>query len=106
MMTGCIIKTKIHSSCEIEDFVETRLCKLWVILQTRVLRVVFLIKDIGRRLPSELQCSDQVQQGGVSQPVHGNYKSRFGGRQNLTAVEGNASVYQVYPASRITGDPR
>ena len=31
---------KIHSSCEIEDFVETHLCKLCVILRTRVLRVV------------------------------------------------------------------
>ena len=35
-----IIKIKIHSSCEIEDFVETHLCKLCVILQSRVLRVV------------------------------------------------------------------
>ena len=25
---------------------------------------------------------------------------------NLTAVEGNASVYQVYPVSRITGERR
>ena len=31
---------KIHSSCEIEDFVETHLCKLCVILRSRVLRVV------------------------------------------------------------------
>ena len=29
----CIIKLKIHSSCEIEDFVETHLCKLCVILR-------------------------------------------------------------------------
>ena len=36
----CIIKIKIHSSCEIEDFVETHLCKLCVILRSRVLRVV------------------------------------------------------------------
>ena len=35
-----IIKIKIHSSCEIEDFVETHLCKLCVILRSRVLRVV------------------------------------------------------------------
>ena len=28
-----IIKIKIHSSCEIEDFVETHLCKLCVILR-------------------------------------------------------------------------
>ena len=35
-----IEKIKIHSSCEIEDFVETHLCKLCVILRSRVLRVV------------------------------------------------------------------
>ena len=36
-----IIKIKIHSSgCEIEYFVETHLCKLCVILRSRVLRVV------------------------------------------------------------------
>ena len=28
------------------------------------------------------------------------------GGQNLTAVEGNASVYEVYPVSRITGEER
>ena len=35
-----LMKIKIHSSCEIEDFVETHICKLCVILQSRVLRVV------------------------------------------------------------------
>ena len=36
-----IIKIKIHSSCEIECIVETHLCKLCVILRSRVLlRVV------------------------------------------------------------------
>ena len=34
------IKIIIHSSCEIEDFVETHICKLCVILRSRVLRVV------------------------------------------------------------------
>ena len=38
--TIIIIKIKIHSSCEIEDFVETHLCKLCVILRSRALRVV------------------------------------------------------------------
>ena len=67
-----------------------------------------LIKDIGRRLPLELQpCSlYQGQQGDVSQSMRGNYTTRFRGGQNLTAVEGNASVYQVYPVSRITGEGR
>ena len=64
------------------------------------------IKDIGRRLPLQLQCSYQGQQGDISQSVRGNYKTRFWGRQNLTAVEGNASVYQVNPVSRITGEGR
>ena len=58
---------KIHSSCEIEDFVETHLCKLCVIPRSRALRVV--IKDIGRRLPLQLQCSYQGQQGDFSQSV-------------------------------------
>ena len=35
-----ITKLKLHSSCEIEDFVETHLCKLCVILKSRVLLVV------------------------------------------------------------------
>ena len=35
-----IIKNETHSSCEIEDFVETHLCKLCVILRSLVLRVV------------------------------------------------------------------
>ena len=34
------IKIKIHSSCEIEYFVEIHLCKLCAILRSRVLRVV------------------------------------------------------------------
>ena len=40
--------------------------------------VCVLIKDIGRRLPLELQSSlSQGQQGDVSQSVRGNYKARF-----------------------------
>ena len=35
-----IVKIKIHCNCEIEYFVETHLCKLCVILRSRVLRVV------------------------------------------------------------------
>ena len=41
-------------------------------------------------------------EGDVGQSVRGNYKTRFRGGQNLTAVEGNASAYQVYPLSRTT----
>ena len=65
------------------------------------------MKDIGRRLPLEQQCSlYQGQQGDVSQSVRGNYKTRFCRGQHLTAVEGKASVYQVYPVSRTTGEGR
>ena len=74
-----IIEIKTHSSCEIEDFVETRICKLCVILRSRVFCVCVLIKDIGRRLPLELQqCSlYQGQQDDVSQCVRGNDKTLF-----------------------------
>ena len=66
------------------------------------------MKDIGRRLPLELQCCSlyQGQQGDVDLSVRGNYKTSFCGGQNMTAVEGNASVYQVYAVSRITGGER
>ena len=41
ILSSYIIKTKIHSSCEVEYYyVETHLCKLCVILRSRVLRVV------------------------------------------------------------------
>ena len=36
----------------------------------------------------------------------GNQKRLFRGGQNLAAVEGNASIHQVYPLSRITGEAR
>ena len=66
---------KIHSSCEVKYFVETHICKLCVILRLRVLRVVCpLVKDIGRRLPLQLKCSYQGQQGDVSHSVRGNFK--------------------------------
>ena len=39
--------------------------------------------------------------GGATQPVRGSYKSFKG--TNLTVVEGNASVYRVYPVYSVTG---
>ena len=39
---------EIHSSCEVEDFVETHICKLCVILRSRVLRALCVpINDVG-----------------------------------------------------------
>ena len=35
--------------------------------------------------------------------MRGNYITHLWGGQNLTAVEGNTSVHQVNPVSRITG---
>ena len=73
-----ILKIRIHSRCEIEYFVETHLCKLCVILRSRVLRFVcVLIKDMGRRLHLQLQSSYQGQRSDVRQSVRGNYKTRF-----------------------------
>ena len=65
---------KIHSSCEIEDFVETHLCKLCVTMYSdrAYYGLCVLIKDIGRRLPLQPQCSYQGQQGDVRQSVRGN----------------------------------
>ena len=70
----------------------------------RVKGRVSVSKDIGRRLPLQPRCSYQGQQGDASQYVRGNYKTRFLGEQNMTAVEGNVFVYQVNPESRITGE--
>ena len=36
--------------------------------------------------------------------MRGNYETRSCGGQNLTAVEGNASVYQLNPVSRVSGE--
>ena len=73
-----IIKIKIHSSCEIEGFVETHLRKLCLILRSRVLRVV--CPHQGQRSATPVgttECSYQGQQGDVSPSVRGNYKTRF-----------------------------
>ena len=59
---------KIHSSCEIEDFVETHLCKLCVILRSRALRVAIVAKILctkylrnGRLLcPTMITSDDDV----------------------------------------------
>ena len=45
-----------------------------------------LAEGIGRRLPLQVQCSYQCQQGGVSQSVRGNYKTRVWEGQNLTGT--------------------
>ena len=88
----------MHSSCEIEDFVETHLCKLCVIPRSRpLLGVYILFKDLGRRLPLELQCSlYQGQQGDIDQSVRGNYETRFRGGHSLTAVECTSLLDYVY----------
>ena len=54
-----------------------------------------LIKDIGRRLPLQLQCSYQGQQDDFSQSARGNYKTRFWGGQNLTAVKGKGGLVLI-----------
>ena len=62
-----IMRIKKHFSCEIEYFVETRPCKL--VCDTPIARITggvsCLRRHIGRRLPLQLQCSYQGQQGDV-----------------------------------------
>ena len=60
-------------------YVETHLWKLCVILRSRLFGLCVLIKGIGWRLPLQLQCSYQGQQGDASQSVRGNYKTRLWG---------------------------
>ena len=52
----------------------TYICKLCVILQSRVLWVVcpHKLRISGRRLPMQLQCGNQGQQGDFSHSVRGN----------------------------------
>ena len=73
----------------------------WFFDRAHYYELCVLIKDIGQRLPLQLQCSYQGQHDDLSQSVRGNYKSRFWGGQNLTAVKGNVSFYQVNLVSRI-----
>ena len=93
------VKIMIHSSCEVEDFFETHFCKLCVILRSRVLLgLCVLIKDVGRRPPSELQCSlYQGQQGDVSR-VYVNQRSVF-----LVVIEQKkkGSAYTLTPSNNI-----
>ena len=80
----------LHQAVEIEEFLETHdyascvWCSDCAYYCVRV-----LVKDIGRRLPLELQCRlYQGQQGDVKQPVHGNCRrTRFWKGQNLVAVK-------------------
>ena len=61
---------KIHSSCEIEDFSSKLIFASCVYYSDRAYYgLCVLIKDIGRRLPLQLQCSYQGQQGDVSHSV-------------------------------------
>ena len=84
---------KIHSSCEIDSFVETHLWELCGYTDRAIYGLRVLIKNFGRWLPLELQCSYQGQQGGVSRCVGGNYKTHVDGDKIWQlCVEGNASV--------------
>ena len=94
--TWNITKVKVHPSCEIEDFSSSKLILASCVWypDRAYYWVCVLMKGIGRRLPLQLQRSlYHGQQGDVSQSVRGNYKTRFRSGQNLTAAEGNSSVY-------------
>ena len=87
-----IITKEKHSSCEIVGYISSKLIFASCVWYSNRANhgLCVLIKDIGRRLPLQLQCSHQGQRSGARQSVRGNYKNRFWGWQNLTAMEGNA----------------
>ena len=69
-----IIKIKLHSVRS------NILSNVQAVCDTPIARItgcVSSFKDIGRRLPLQLQCSYQGQQGGVRQSVRGKYYTRF-----------------------------
>ena len=73
----------MQSRYEMEDFVEPHICKLCLILRSRVLRGVCPQQGYckGWRLPLELQCKlynlFRGHQGDVSQYGCGSYNTRF-----------------------------
>ena len=72
-----IVKKKIRSSCEIEHLSKPIFASCVWYFDRAYYGLCVLIKDIGRRLPLQLQCSYQSQQREVRQSVRGNYKTRF-----------------------------
>ena len=53
------MKIKIHSSCDVEDFVETHFCKLSVILRSLVLRGVclYIAAPLYKRAHAYITCN-------------------------------------------------
>ena len=74
-----ILKLKMHSTCELEEFVELIFGSCVCYSYRAYYWVCVLVKNIGRRLSLEPQCSllYQGQQGDVHQSVRGNDKTRF-----------------------------
>ena len=68
---------KIHSSCEIDILSKLIFASCVRYSDRAYYGLCVLIEDIGRRLPLQLQCSYQGQQGDVRQSVRGSYKARF-----------------------------
>ena len=77
IMSQILQKSKTHSSCEMEDFVEKLIFASCVCYSDRAYYWVCVSStNIGRRLRLEPDCT-KGQQGDVNQSVHGNYKTLF-----------------------------
>lgn len=96
-----IFKKKLHYSCEIEDFGQTYICKLSVILRSRLLRDVHvLITDISWRL-SLMLASTRVPsviqlRSAFNKSAHGNYITRSEGSKSDGCGTHQLCIYQVY----------
>ena len=76
---------------------------------TSIARITVCVSSLRKQVgdsPWNYSVAYHGQQGDVSQSVREKYKILFFGGQNLTVLEGNVSVYQVYSVSRITGEDR
>ena len=84
-----IIKIKAHSSCEIEYFVETHLCKLCVLLQVYQYVVLRIIPGVQH----------QYYKGKNTYDIHSSCdkkKSRFCRNSSLQAVVGDTACDRAY----------
>ena len=92
-------KIKLHSSCEMEEFVESHLCRLCVFLRSRVFRGVYvLMKDVTSSTPLSASArANRVMQtsSALNRSPHGNYKPELRRTQSDSCGTHQPFIYLV-----------